>query len=196
MARFYTLLGQKGQARYWKTKAKKYLQLFRNVFWNDEDGTWYDFDIELMKQRKFFAASNLAPLWVNAYHKKDIQISKVVQYLISEGIARYPGGIPATKKYTDEQWDFPNCFPPLQSIIVQGLEKSENLEARVLAKKFAKKWVEANVVGDEIHGSMFEKYHAQYPGQCGQGGEYEVQKGFGWTNGVLLDFINRYYTEK
>jgi hypothetical protein len=29
-------------------------------------------------------------------------------------------------------------------------------------------------------------------GLPGGGGEYEVVVGFGWTNGVALDFLNRY----
>lgn len=28
--------------------------------------------------------------------------------------------------------------------------------------------------------------------QAGGGGEYEVQVGFGWTNGVVLDLLRRY----
>lgn len=30
------------------------------------------------------------------------------------------------------------------------------------------------------------------PGSAGGGGEYEVVIGFGWTNGVVLDFLSRY----
>lgn len=26
----------------------------------------------------------------------------------------------------------------------------------------------------------------------GGGGEYEVQKGFGWTNAIILEFLNKY----
>lgn len=33
---------------------------------------------------------------------------------------------------------------------------------------------------------MFEKYHAVNVGNPGGGGEYIVQEGFGWTNGVIL----------
>lgn len=33
---------------------------------------------------------------------------------------------------------------------------------------------------------MFEKYHAEMVGHPGGGGEYIVQEGFGWTNGVIL----------
>lgn len=39
---------------------------------------------------------------------------------------------------------------------------------------------------------MFEKYNALAVGQPGQGGEYAVQDGFGWTNGVALHYLNIY----
>jgi alpha,alpha-trehalase len=29
-------------------------------------------------------------------------------------------------------------------------------------------------------------------GGHGGGGEYDIQKGFGWSNGVVLDLLNRY----
>ncbi len=35
-------------------------------------------------------------------------------------------------------------------------------------------------------GQIFEKYHAEMVGHPGGGGEYIVQEGFGWTNGVIL----------
>ena len=38
---------------------------------------------------------------------------------------------------------------------------------------------------------MYEKYDAERPGERGEGGEYEPQDGFGWTNGVALEFIVR-----
>ncbi|KAK9685378.1 Trehalase [Popillia japonica] len=161
MATFYSVLGNNEKKRYWKSKAAKFLMIFRDLFWNERDGIWYDFDIELKQQRKFFAASNLTPMWVSAYHKqKSKQTRKVIRYLRRE----------------------------------EGLDKSGYNNAQILAQKLAKKWVEANIFGEETHGVMFEKYHAQYPGQYGHGGEYKVQKGFGWTNGVVLDFINKYYT--
>jgi len=39
---------------------------------------------------------------------------------------------------------------------------------------------------------MFEKYHAEKLGERGQGGEYVVQEGFGWTNGLTLDILMTY----
>jgi alpha,alpha-trehalase len=40
--------------------------------------------------------------------------------------------------------------------------------------------------------AFFEKYDPNKSGNAGGGGEYDVQLGFGWTNGVLIDFISIY----
>jgi alpha,alpha-trehalase len=39
---------------------------------------------------------------------------------------------------------------------------------------------------------MYEKYDATDTLRVGSGGEYGVQLGFGWTNGVVLDFLDKY----
>ena len=42
-------------------------------------------------------------------------------------------------------------------------------------------------------GSMHEKYDVTTPaGAIGGGGEYAPQVGFGWSNGVALDFLANY----
>ena len=49
-----------------------------------------------------------------------------------------------------------------------------------------------NFYRDPHQGGMYEKYDARYVGRPGSGGEYVVQDGFGWTNGVVLDFTRRF----
>ena len=49
----------------------------------------------------------------------------------------------------------------------------------------------------ERHGiSVFTQLTLQYDAtsvaKVGGGGEYQVQLGFGWTNGVVLDFMDMY----
>ena len=64
--------------------------------------------------------------------------------------------------------------------------------------ELASKWVHNNYMGFvDSDGFMFEKYSALHPGvPPGHGdGEYQLQNGFGWTNGVLLDILNRYFSE-
>mmetsp|Transcript_22587 Transcript_22587/g.65063 ORF Transcript_22587/g.65063 Transcript_22587/m.65063 type:complete len:80 (-) Transcript_22587:126-365(-) len=41
-------------------------------------------------------------------------------------------------------------------------------------------------------GHMHEKYDADEFGKDGAGGEYKPQVGFGWTNGVALQLLERY----
>ncbi|KAG2222884.1 hypothetical protein INT45_013515 [Circinella minor] len=44
----------------------------------------------------------------------------------------------------------------------------------------------------EDNGHMFEKFNVQNMGSAGSGGEYTVQVGFGWTNGVALWIFNTF----
>ena len=60
-----------------------------------------------------------------------------------------------------------------------------------MALKLAAKWIYQNWFTYNETGFMFEKYNASRLGP-GAGGEYDVQEGFGWTNGVLLDLFNKY----
>lgn len=44
-------------------------------------------------------------------------------------------------------------------------------------------------------GHLFEKFSALDVDSAGRGGEYDVQAGFGWTNGVLLWIASQYQNE-
>ncbi|RVE45931.1 hypothetical protein evm_009404 [Chilo suppressalis] len=75
--------------------------------------------------------------------------------------------------------DFPGGVPSSvlysgEHILIGGLDASGNKDAAALAKEQAKIWIRANYIG---------------------GGEYKVQEGFGWTNGVALELLKRYGKE-
>lgn len=59
----------------------------------------------------------------------------------------FPGGIPASLIDTNEQWDFPNAWPPLQSIVIQGLDSTGHQGAQQLAFEIAEKWIHSNYKG-------------------------------------------------
>ena len=42
---------------------------------------------------------------------------------------------------------------------------------------------------------IYPQYNAEATGSAGGGGEYDVQTGFGWTNGVVIDFIVKFGDE-
>ena len=57
---------------------------------------------------------------------------------------------------------------------------------RETARKWAQLWMDVVYTGFVKSGSFYEKYDARVLGMYGGGGEYEVQEGFGWTNGGIL----------
>ncbi len=44
-------------------------------------------------------------------------------------------------------------------------------------------------------GRLLEKYNVEEIGLFAEGGEYDVQDGVGWTNGVLLSLLNELEVE-
>lgn len=44
----------------------------------------------------------------------------------------------------------------------------------------------------ELFFLFFLQYSAETLGGHGNGGEYDVQIGFGWTNGVIIEYLAKY----
>jgi alpha,alpha-trehalase len=87
---------------------------------------------------------------------------KTIRYINDEGIRSYLGGTPTSLELTGEQWDFPNAWPPLQSIVIQGLIYTNDRDANNLAFELAQNWVYANHKGFNDTNVMFEKVRIQY----------------------------------
>ena len=104
--------------------------------------------------------------------------------------------------YKRQQWDFPNAWPPLQDIAIEGLRKmaynigdiDDKTRNEILSSStnIAKTFLEGSYITWKRTGDMFEKYDVRERGKSGHGGEYDVQVGFGWTNGVILKILKRY----
>ncbi|GGE71958.1 alpha,alpha-trehalase TreF [Sphingomonas prati] len=97
------------------------------------------------------------------------------------------GGLRTTTVRTGQQWDEPNGWAPLVWIAVGGLDRYGKT---ALADRVARRWI-ATVSGFyACTGRMVEKYDVE-SGKAGGGGEYPVQDGFGWTNGVTRALLDR-----
>ncbi|OWM72189.1 hypothetical protein CDL15_Pgr018073 [Punica granatum] len=88
--------------------------------------------------------------------------------------------------------DFPNGWAPLQHMIVEGLVKSSSTDARQMAEDIAVRWIRTNYAAYKQTGKMHEKYNVVNCGEFGGGGEYVPQTGFGWSNGVVLAFLEEF----
>jgi len=95
----------------------------------------------------------------------------------------FPGGVMTTLSANGQQWDKPNGWAPLQWMTIQGLRRyGENNLANLITTR----WL--TTVGDHYrqHNKLVEKYDISGAvGAQGGGGEYPLQDGFGWTNGVV-----------
>jgi alpha,alpha-trehalase len=58
-----------------------------------------------------------------------------------------------------------------------------------LAHDIAARWMRENIKIFKQTGKLLEKYNVVDTSLSGGGGEYPNQDGFGWTNGVLLEFM-------
>ena len=97
-----------------------------------------------------------------------------------------PGGLRTTLKATSQQWDAPNGWAPLQWMAVQGLN---NYGYTKLSTEISRRWINNNQRVYQNTGKLVEKYNVQDISLEAGGGEYPVQDGFGWSNGVLLKLI-------
>ncbi|KAK6617639.1 hypothetical protein RUM44_005227 [Polyplax serrata] len=190
---FWEKLGNDSKASYYANKANEILEAVTKVLWVDEVGVWLDYDILNEKERDYFYPTNFAPLWTGCYNRSNSNyiVKKVLKYIQDKKIMlTFLGGVPATLEHTNEQWDYPNAWPPLQHIMIIGLMNTGDESAKELAYELASRWVVSNYVAFNETGHMYEKYDATVVGGHGTGGEYDVQLGFGWSNGVIIDLLH------
>ncbi|XP_073958964.1 trehalase [Choristoneura fumiferana] len=194
MRDFHLRLGNKAKADYYRQEHGKLMLAIEKVLWHEDVGVWLDFNLESGRRRDYFYPSNVAPLWTGSYDKgrKEYYVNRVINYLDISKVDIYEGGIPTTFEHSGEQWDYPNAWPPLQYIVVEGLDKTGQPEAQRLAREMATKWVRSNFAVWSQKTAMLEKYDATIFGGFGGGGEYELQTGFGWSNGVIMELLTKY----
>ncbi len=152
--------------------------------WHAAGGYFADYDIDAGAIRTPLTAAALAPLLVGAVTQDQADATAKA---VEKGLLA-PGGLNTTRALTGQQWDRPNGWAPLQWIAVAGLQRYGH---DALARDIARRWVATVGATFARTGLLFEKYDVEAAG-IGGGGEYQTQTGFGWTNGVTADFIDRY----
>uniref|UniRef100_A0A665VZT1 Trehalase n=1 Tax=Echeneis naucrates TaxID=173247 RepID=A0A665VZT1_ECHNA len=190
LASFHRILGDDSAAAYDQAAARR-LGAMESVLWDAERGAWFDYNLVTHSRHHEFYPSNLAPLWAQCYSQAEMG-EKAVQYLKGSGALQFPNGVPTSLKESGQQWDYPNAWPPLQHMLISGLSKLPSEDAKDLAFDLAQRWIKTNWLAYMKYDAMFEKYDVNGDGKPGGGGEYEVQLGFGWTNGVALQLLDQY----
>ena len=160
-----------------ETLAERRRSAVERFLWDPVTGHYTDWDIALARPRAGLTAAALFPLFTGLASPEHAH----AMARITERQLLAPGGLRTTLSKTGQQWDAPNGWAPLQWVAFDGLRRyGEEAPARQLAERFlATVQREFNTTG-----KLVEKYNVETPGS-GSGGEYPLQDGFGWTNGVV-----------
>ena len=103
-----------------------------------------------------------------------------------EQLLLQPHGIATTDGTTGQQWDAPNGWAPLQWIAIQGLRNYGAGSAR--GDDRAALGREESARSTAAPASWWKSTTSSGDAPGG-GGEYPLQDGFGWTNGVLRKLL-------
>ncbi|KAK9840623.1 hypothetical protein WJX81_004876 [Elliptochloris bilobata] len=200
LATFAELLGYKDAAGRFKSAGEARRAAMQELMFDEERGCWHDLVISAEEDSTGVCAtahapgvfaSDYVPLWAGLVRAGSAHASAVATSLQRSGLLR-AGGAMASLTETGQQWDAPNAWPPLQALLIEGLAAYGGAGGAALARRLAQAWL-ANVrAAWQRTGKMAEKHDATCPGKAGGGGEYPVQIGFGWTNGVALCLLHQY----
>ncbi|WBO21678.1 alpha,alpha-trehalase TreF [Sphingomonas abietis] len=148
----------------------------RTDFWDAREGRFADLDWQTGRPTTRLSAATLYPLFVGAARTEQ---AKIVGQTVKLRLLS-PGGLRATAVNSGQQWDAPNGWAPLQWIAVEGLRRNGD---PALARTIATRWLATVSTRYRASGKLVEKYDVERQ-RGGGGGEYPLQDGFGWTNGV------------
>ena len=177
--------GDTGCATDFTAKAAARRRAVDRYFWDAAAGAYFDYSLSGRRIRPELTAATLYPLFTGLADQNQAAAvaAKVKETLLKEG------GIVTSLVPTGEQWDFPNGWAPLQWIAIAGLRRYGE---DGLAAAIACRWIVTVGTLYESSGRIVEKYDVVAPGNPGGGGEYPVQDGFGWTNGVTRKLLALY----
>ena len=158
--------------------ARRRVAAIERHLWNP-GGYYADYDWRLGKLRDARTAAMLYPLFVGlAPRERAARTLRTAECALLQ-----QDGLATTTVRSGQQWDAPNGWAPLQWIADQAARRydrpalAQAIDARFLASV------------ERVYGSerkLVEKYVVDGSGGAGGGGEYPLQDGFGWSNGVAL----------
>lgn len=184
LARASTASGARDDARHYQQLAASRRAAINTQLWDARQGYYIDRDLDSGQQRPALTAAALFPLWLKI---ADAAQARRTADAVEAGLLR-SGGLLTTQHDTGQQWDAPNGWAPLQWVAVDGLQQyGQQALARTLGVRFLRT---VQSVYDR-DGKLVEKYVVDGSASGGGGGEYPLQDGFGWSNGVTLALLDR-----
>lgn len=175
-------LGDAESAEVWHTRKENRAALCRKYL-KGEDGIFYDYDLVRGERTSLLSAASYYPLYFGMATDEEARaaVERLPELETEWGIV--------TVERCDHikgtfQWGYPNGWPPMQQIVVEGLLRyGYEADARRIAKKFLslmeKSFAET--------GHLWEKYDV-VKGSAEALAEYETPAMLGWTYGTYRVF--------
>ncbi|USN97098.1 MAG: alpha,alpha-trehalase TreF [Candidatus Nomurabacteria bacterium] len=178
----YQLMYQPLLARKYRKLAEKRQAAISRYMWDENEQFFVDYDFRTGKKTGRLTIAGVFPLFTKV--ATPAQAKAVAKRLEKDFLK--DGGLVTTLIESGQQWDWPNGWAPMQWVAIQGLREYGYY---TLADKIKKAWVEACLYTYKEKQKMVEKYNVVHPRKLSGGGEYSLQDGFGWTNGVLAALL-------
>ena len=176
IAKAYRLIRQPRLALRFEEAASRRADAIQRYFWNNETQFFEDYHKNTRHTTGRLTLAGVFPLYSGI--ATDGQAQAVAQRIELDFLR--DGGVVTTLSENSQQWDFPNGWAPLQWVTIVALRRYGFDE---LAAEIRDRWCAMNESIFLSERKMVEKYNV-VKATPGGGGEYALQDGFGWTNGV------------
>lgn len=183
LATAYRLGGYPDLADQYTQKANQRKAAIDIYFWDESRNFYMDYDF---RQQEFTNTFSLAAVFPLFFKLADKQQARSVKSRLKENFLR-SGGMLSTLTNSGQQWDVPNGWAPLQWVTYQGLRQYQFNQT---ADRLRTNWLYIVEKQYKSEGKLLEKYNVIHTDLLPCDGEYEMQEGFGWTNGVYLAMKN------
>ncbi len=179
-----TILGHKEDASKWAKLAEERKQNIQKYLWNAKAGMFFDYDFKTGKQSDYKYITTFYPLWAGV--ATPAQAKALAGHL---GDFEHPGGLAMSTTESGGQWDLPYEWAPTQYVAVEGLRRYGLKDD---ADRISEKFVSTVLENFQRDGTIREKYNSlTRSSESHVTAGYNINVvGFGWTNGVFLEFLN------
>ncbi len=184
LADAYRQVGDIARATRMDARAEARAAAIRRLLWDEDRGVFTDLLWADMRSTGAVTLASVYPLYFGI--AGPAQAARVAETLRARLLQRH--GLASTTVRSGEQWDMPNGWAPLQWLAIRGLSRYGE---DALAREVAHRWIRRNLQVFAAERKLVEKYDVTGDAAAG-GGEYPLQDGFGWTNGVLRALLVLY----
>jgi len=183
IAETYQILKQPLLFRKFQKLAELRQSAINRYCWDEQLGFFTDYNFHHSKSTARPSLAGVFPLFAKiATSKQAASVAAIIQQDFLKD-----GGLLTTLVDNGQQWDGHNGWAPLHWIVIVGLR---NYGYHVLANEIKRRWIKTNLKVYQTDHKLVEKYNVTSGDGLGRGGEYPLQDGFGWTNGVLQALLS------